>query len=400
MKRLANWALSLLLMVGNSPWADEVPVPNAAEHPDFVLPAFNGPNATGVRSFSWADKARSATGLPGGKGYREISVQIWYPAISDRKRRVALYAPGMEAMLAAAAELPAADRNFVMAHQPLLNVATTSVPGVDIAPPRSAWPVILFSPGGNVSRHWQTALAERIASRGFVFVSISHPFSTIDVAPKSGFSMSLDWGLDGEDEQVAAMADNRLADILAADAAYVLQQLRGLAGHDAAFAGTMDLEGAGIAGHSRGGKTVGRACSSYPAFKACAVIDNIGPARERDTGIELPFLTLRSPWPEERVAELHDYLGRTGSVAYDVELAASNHFTCTDLPLFIPDLRVAGIDPVDGIDTCATILADFFDAHLRYRISEDETWMPTDQPDGASIKRFSARPGVVNRPQT
>ena len=173
--------------------------------------------------------------------------------------------------------------------------------------------------------------------------------------------MSLDWGLDGEDEQVAAMADNRLADILAADAAYVLQQLRGLAGHDAAFAGTMDLEGAGIAGHSRGGKTVGRACSSYPAFKACAVIDN---------------------------------------VAYDVELAATNHFTCTDLPLFIPDLRVAGIDPVDGIDTCAAILADFFDAYLRHRISADETWMPTGQPDGASIKRFSARPGVVNRPQT
>ena len=399
MRRLANWTLFLLLVVGNAPWGDEVQVPNAPDHPGFVFPAFDGPVSIGVRSFSWLDEERSETGLPDGKGHREISVQIWYPATIDKKGQTALYSPGLEEMLAASEELPASDRNFVMAHKPLLNTATTSVPGADIAPPESAWPVILFSPGGNVSRHWQTALAERIASHGFVFVSISHPFSTIDVAPKSGFSMSIDWGLDEEDEQAAAMADNRLADILAEDAAFVLEQLRGLVEHDPAFAGAMDLDEAGIAGHSRGGKTVGRACSSYPAFKACAVIDNIGPARERNTGIEMPFLTLRSPWPEERVAELHDYLGRTGSVSYDVELADTNHFTCTDLPLFIPDLRVAGTDPVDGIDTCAAILSDFFDAYLRRRISADEKWMPLDQLNTASIKRFKpgpAAPGQSN----
>jgi len=394
MRRLANWTLFLLLAVGNAPWGDEVQVPNAPDHPGFVLPAFDGPNSVGVRSFSWLDEERSETGLPDGIGHREISVQIWYPATTGNKGRTALYSPGIEEMLAASAELPAVDRNFVMAHKPLLNTATTSMPGVDIAPPESAWSVILFSPGGNVSRHWQTALAERIASRGFVFVSISHPFSTIDVAPISGFSMSIDWRLDQEDEEAAALADNSLADILAEDAVFVLKQLRGLVEHDPAFAGAMNLDDAGIAGHSRGGKTVGRACSSYPVFKACAVIDNIGPTRERDTGIEMPFLTLRSPWPEERVAELHDYLGRTGTVAYDVELADTNHFTCTDLPLFIPDLRVAGTDSVDGIDICAAILSDFFDAYLRRRISADKRWMPSDQPNIAAFKRF--QPGPPN----
>ena len=189
-------------------------------------------------------------------------------------------------------------------------------------------------------------------------------------------------------EPCCQLLDNRLADILAKDASFVLERLRVLAEHAPAFAGAMDLDDVGIAGHSRGGKTVGRACSSYPAFKACLVIDNIGPARERNTGIEMPFLTLRSPWPEERVAELHDYLGRTGSVSYDVVLADSNHFTCTDLPLFMPDLRVAGTDPVDGIDTCTAILADFFDAYLRRRIPADQKWMPSDQVISASVKKF------------
>jgi predicted dienelactone hydrolase len=120
----------------------------------------------------------------------------------------------------------------------------------------------LFSPGGNVSRHSQTALAERIASQGFVFVSMSHPYSTMDVAPVSGFSLSIDWGLDQEDEQAAMAADNRLAQVLAGDAAFVLHQLRKLIENDDPFDGALELSHVGIAGHSRGGTTVGRACAS------------------------------------------------------------------------------------------------------------------------------------------
>lgn len=388
MQRLADWTLFLLLVIGHALWADEVQVPYAPADPTFVLPAFDGEYPVGVRSFFWWDETRSEAALPDDNGHREIGVQVWYPAKTDQHDRTALYSPGIEAMFVASANLSEGYRNFIMLHEPLLNTATNSVPAAAIAPPETAWPVILFSPGGNVSRHWQTALAERLASRGFVFVTMSHPFSTMDVAEKSGFSMSIDWGLDDENEQAAEAAGDRLAEVLAKDAAFVLDQLRVLAQHDAAFAGTMNLDNPGIAGHSRGGKTVGRACSSYPAFEACAVIDNIGPARERVTGVEMPFLTLRSPWPDERVAELHDYLGRTGSTAYDVELADTNHFTCTDLPLFMPDLRVEGIDPIDGIDTCAAIIADFFDAYLRRRISADEKWTPAAQKFAASIKKF------------
>jgi len=134
---------------------------------------------------------------------------------------------------------------------------------------------------------------------------------------------------------------------------------------------------------------VGRACASNPDIVACAVIDNIGPDRERETGVKPPFLTLRAPWAEERIAILHDYLNRTGSVAYDVELTSSNHFTCTDLPLFMLDLRVAGIEPVDRIDACANILASFFDAYLRRRISTDaNTWERTIRSDKVRITKF------------
>ena len=388
MRQAIRWAAVLIMVAGAGAWGAETRVPYAPATPDFELPAPNGPHSVGVRSFAWLDEARPETATPDDGDHREVTVQIWYPATVGEKDRRALYTPELDAMLSAAADLPAADGDFVRRHAILGNTSTNGVPGAKIAASAEPWPVILFSPGGNVSRHWQTALAERIASQGFVFVSLSHPYSTMDVAPMSGFSMSIDWGLDQEDEEAALAADNRLADVLAGDAAFVLERLRELAEQEQALAGMLALDRVGIAGHSRGGTTVGRACASNPDFAACAVLDNIGPDREQETGVPPPFMTLRSPWPAERIAALHAYLGRTGSVAHDVELTDSNHFTCTDLPLFVPDLRVDGIEPSDGIDACADILVSFFDAYLRRRISTDEAWEPSIGAEKVSIRTF------------
>jgi len=220
---------------------------------------------------------------------------------------------------------------------------------------------------------------------------MAHPYSSLDVAPESGFSMSLDWDLDNEDRQLADENDNRLAQILAEDAAFVFDQIRAITMTGHPLASAMDLNRAGIAGHSRGGKTVGRACSTNEAFRACVVIDNIGPARERITGIDQPFLTLRSDWDENRVAELHNYLSRTGSVAHDVMLLNSNHFSCSDLPLFIPELQVEAVEPVESINTCARIIAAFFDAFLSDGASETIGWLPDGLSRQTSIRRFSSK---------
>jgi predicted dienelactone hydrolase len=389
MRQLVRCTIAMMLLTGCAVWGEEIRVPYAPTNPDFTLPALNGPYSVGVRSFAWIDDARIESASPQEGDYREVTVQVWYPAAVESTVRSALYTPELKEMLSAAASLPAGEQKFVRAHEILGNTATNSVPGTKILELVQPWPVILFSPGGNVSRHSQTALAERIASQGFVFVSMSHPYSTMDVAPVSGFSMSIDWGLDQEDDQAATAADNRLAQVLADDAAFVLSQLRKLVKNDDPFDGALELSHVGIAGHSRGGTTVGRACASNPNFVACAVIDNIGPDRERETGVNQPFLTLRAPWAEERIAILHDYLNRTGSVAYDVELASSNHFTCTDLPLFMLDLRFEGIEPVDGIDACANILVGFFDAYLRRRVStDDNTWERTIRSDKVRITKF------------
>jgi len=388
--RLVGAVILSLILSAEISRATEIRVPVAPENARSVLPAIGGAHPVGVRSFYWIDNTRSKTGLPDDGGSRKISATVWYPAITKSGQKPALYSPEIEKVLAAADSVPENRKQFILAHEPLLNVVSHSLPGAQPAPTKHGWPVVFFSPGGNVSRHFQTVLAETLASQGFVFIAISHPYSSFDVAPEAGFSMSLEWDLDNEDRQIADANDNRLAQILAADAAFAFDQMRAIATAGDPLAAVMDLNRTGIAGHSRGGKTVGRACSTNEAFRACVVIDNIGPARERVTGIDQPFLALRSDWDDDRVAELHDYLGRTGSIAHDVLLINSNHFSCTDLPLFIAELRVEGIEPAEGIRACAGIIASFFDAFLSDGDRENIDWIPDALSSQISMRRFNS----------
>lgn len=378
---------ALLIVITSNAWGEEIPIPPAPASPSFYFPEPKGPYSTGVRAFAWLDTSRAETITPEIGDFREVAVQIWYPALAPIDASRALYSPELDDMLAAGLDLAEGFQNFINMHASLRDAATTSFAGADLAISDQPWPVILFSPGGNVSRHWQTALAERIASQGFVFISMSHPHSTMDVAPNSGFSMSIDWGLNQENEEAAAAADDRLADILTADAVFILDTLKALSSTDPFFA-RFSLEKVGLAGHSRGGITVGRGCATDTRFAVCAVLDNMGGEREKVTGVRPPMLVLRSSWPEPRIIELHDYLSRTGSVAYDVELQGSNHFTCTDLPIFMPDLRVDTIEPIDGINNCAAVLIDFFDAFMRRHIGENEIWSPKIENEALQITVF------------
>ena len=387
---LIGVAILLLILSAETSGATEIRISVAPDDARIMLPALSGAHAVGVRSFYWLDNTRSKTGLPGAGGSREISATVWFPAIAKPGQQSALYAPEIEKILAAVDSVPEDRKQFIMAHESLRNVASNSVPGAQPATAENGWPVVFFSPGGNVSHHFQTVLAEMMASQGFVFIAMSHPYSSLDVSPESGLSMSLDWDLDNEDRQLADANDNRLAQILADDAAFVFDQVQAITTTNDPLAAVIDMNRAGIAGHSRGGKTVGRACSTKEVFRACVVIDNIGPARERVTGIDQPFLTLRSDWGAERVTELHDYLDRTGSVAYDVVLLNSNHFSCTDLPIFISELQGEGIEPVAGIGVCAKTIASFFESFLSNGASESTDWVPDGLSDQISIRQFGS----------
>src|SRR5262249_5683883 len=131
-----------------------------------------------------------------------------------------------------------------------------------------------------------------------------------------------------------------MTDTLAADARFALDRLSAL-GASGPFAGALDRLRVAIAGHSRGGKTVSRACTSHRRFGAAIVLDNLPPAAELRRGFAQPLLMLRvdddsqpehwarpgrtARWTAEDKAAARLLAGTSPGPAYDVTLTGMGH---------------------------------------------------------------------------
>ena len=234
-------------------------------------------------------------------------------------------------------------------------------------------PVVVLSPGGDMSRYWHSALAQDLASHGYAVVALSHAHSGLDLFPRGGLLMShARWrGSPGETEDEALARDEALSDTLAADARFVLDQLEELNRADPKnrFTGRLDLSSVAILGHSRGGKTAARACSTDSRFKACVVFDNVGPQRERERGLQQPMITLRSAdsgdWDPERIEELRSYLAANETESHEVVILGARHHSFTDLPFIEPRRFGSRLDADRAHRIVSTLTRAFLERVLR-----------------------------------
>jgi CubicO group peptidase (beta-lactamase class C family)/predicted dienelactone hydrolase len=346
---------------------------NLAAPPDTMvtLPEPTGPHLVGTIAYHWVDDARdeTATEEPGDR--RQLIAQLWYPAAPAPDPAYAPYLPDLQAMRGAletsAESLPrriAAD----LAVHARVRAHALIAPGVDEPASAPRYPVVVFSPGGNMSRHWHTALLQELASHGFVAVALSHPYVGWDVFPAGGFLKSIDWGLDANDQAEARASEARMADILASDVRLALERLTELDASDPGgrFTGRLALDRVGVAGHSRGGATVARSCATLEAIDACVILDNIGTDREVETGLPRPQLTIRrADWEASRVERLRDFLSSNAGEAWDVALAGASHFSFSDLPIVDPAHYESDIDPRRAHQIVSDLVRTFLDEHLR-----------------------------------
>jgi predicted dienelactone hydrolase len=329
------------------------------------LPTPTGPWPVGTVTFHWTDPARTDLLVPG--RHHQVIAQTWYPADREKPGEPAVYFPGLDLFRAGLTTIPggrpAEDSKRLAAFGGVVMTATSGPP---IAPDTGRLPVLLFSPGGNMSRHYHSTLAMDLASHGYLVVVMSHKYSTWDVFPAGGFALSRDWFGDEDDPEA-----ERLTNYLAADAAFVLDALTALDANDAAsrFTKRIDLDRIAVVGHSRGGKTVARACSSDPRVLACVTMDNIGPAAETATGLRKPQLMLRSDdsdaWPDERLEELHAFLQRNTTTAREVVLRGGGHNDFSDLPIVDVEVFGSKLDQRESQRCIATVVLDFVSVHLK-----------------------------------
>ncbi|MEV0333603.1 hypothetical protein [Nocardia sp. NPDC050717] len=339
----------------------------------FVLPAPTGAHPVGTTTLHLVDEARSDPFAP--DRARELMVSVFYPATEVGRYPRGHYAstelvPGLEQALGI--ELPGA--------------LTHSHRG---APARAGdgYPVVLYTPGAGVSRVLGTGLAEDLASRGYVVVTLDHTYETGPavefpggrIVPPAAAPNGFDTVI--REKYVAArLGDFRFVlDTLArmADGANPDAERDRL---PADLGRVLDLDRVGAVGHSSGGYTAVEAMHEDRRIDAAVDMDGqIGVdeafGRAVTEGVDRPTLVLTSAQIEE-VGDAYPSLDAfwRSATGWKRHLAVANsaHYDFTDMPSLVPAparpqaARYLGtIDPDRMAALVRAHVAAMFDKFLR-----------------------------------
>lgn len=361
--------------------------PSACAEP-VVLPAPSGPRGVGAATYHWTDPARPEPRAPGAA--REFMATVFYPADAG-SRPPRPYVPELAALRAA---LRAGDgdgpRGLGRYASQFACVHAAAVADAPLDDAGAPYPLVLVSPGGDMSRHWYTALAQDLASHGYVVAVLSHAHSGLDVFPLAGLVGKSPYYDEGD-----PALDDALTDRLAEDARFVLDRLVALGRGGPRFAGALDPDRVAIVGHSRGSRAVRRGCARGARFRACVVYDALGPAPERAAGLDVPELTVRAPWAETwgaaRVDTLRAALARNRAVAFDAVVAGAGHFSFSDLALVVPERFGADVPARRALALTAALTRTFLRAVLSGGAPSETAALPPPDP-GVTVTRFGPAP--------
>jgi dienelactone hydrolase len=336
------------------------------------LPAPTGRHEVGRVSFDWVDPARVEIYSSNPQDRRELVVWVWYPAAPGPGAERATYLPEPWAPAGQLLGLDAAGlRSHAMEH-------------AAVADEQSSYPVLVLSPSG-FPPLLLAAIAEELASHGYVVVGVNHTYETAvtmfadgRVVPMSSAAVAGLLGPQAEtgpyQEQFAQRA--AVCDYKAADLASVADQLQQLPADAAGLlAGRLDLDRLGALGHSFGGNAALQWCRNDRRCRAAANLDGALWTEVGRVGLERPVLQVLAERPEfgpsgaEAVAagrasdaEAYDTekaiafggwrtVQQQGRPGYTVQVKGAGHLSFLDVGL----LAVQGEGPVKAMLAATSI---------------------------------------------
>src|SRR3954449_11796635 len=248
------------------------------------LPEPSGSHRVASQIFRWTDASRAETLTPDQTDHRQVVAQAWYPTDTHSGARVP-YFEAQDQLPGSIGGLP----SFMFGA--FGEIDTHAVFDAPISAAQGAWPVLVFSPGLGVPREQYTSLSTELASRGFVVIALSAPYESAPTVLAGGRVV-------GQTVHPDVMGPpphpqlQRLIDIRAADAGFVLDRLAALA--RSPLAGHLDLRHVGIAGHSLGGATAVQVMAADPRFKVGVNLDGKLFGTQPDAHLRQPLLWVQS----------------------------------------------------------------------------------------------------------
>lgn len=353
--------------------------------PIVKLPAPEGKYSVGTTFMSFIDKSRKDM-FSDKNAYRDIAVQIWYPADNTTGKETLNFFPEgkMSDYLAQSMSMPNIFNQVSL-------VKTHSYLNADLSDKVSKYPIILFS-GGYLSFPGQnTVLMENLASQGYIVFSISHPYEYFATEYPNGkivkfnskqvndlqnelvkLSKAYSGDTSGADferyQATNAGISNQSIHIWSDDTKFVADEIERLDRGDikSIFKNKLDTSEMGVFGHSFGGATAGQVCLGDSRFKAFVNLDGAPFGDSIKRTIKQPFMIINGDTHKELIEggyspEQKNYI--------DVTIKGAKHLDFTDFTLLLPAFKHLGIlGNIDGnrqekiIDDYVT---SFFNVNLK-----------------------------------
>ena len=354
------------------------------------LPEPTGPGPVGTTSLYLSDASRPDP-WAAGVSARELMVSLWYPAVPSDGRRAQYMTP-------AESELQLTSRGITgVPPDALSTVRTNAVSDATPTGRQRALPLVVLSPGFTHPRSALTALAEDLASHGYVVAGVDHTYESFATAFPDGrvtTGLAREAPRSGRGEKVVAGR--------AADVSFVLDQLTGA--HPAwPGAALIDPSRMAMAGHSIGGAAAISAMLADSRIRAGIDMDGATHAPIPDDGLSRPFLFLGKQsnytpgTPGKKSAVItweRDWQRLTGWKRW-LLVAGAIHASFTDLALLADQIGIdtgAALPGARSLDITRAYVRAFFDQHLR---SEPQALL--DQPSPRYPEVTFCSPGTKRR---
>jgi dienelactone hydrolase len=346
--------------------------------PTPCLPEPTGPCPAGTTSLHLTDTSR-ADPWAAEVTARELMVSLWYPAVSSDGPRARYMTP-------AESELQLTSRGITgLPPDALSTTRTHAAVGAMPEGTQHSLPLVVLSPGFTNSRSSLTALAEDLASHGYVAAGIDHTYESYGTAFPDGRITTC---LARETRQRDSGFQQKIMGGRAADVSFVLSELTGA--HPAWPGATLiDPSRMAMAGHSLGGAATIAAMLADSRIRAGVDMDGSTVAEIPAQGLSRPFLFLGKQsnytpgsggdvpagtlaWKRLRGAVTtweRDWALLTGWKRWLV-VAGAVHASFTDLALLAEQIGIdveAGLSGARSLDITRAYVRAFFDQHLRSR---------------------------------
>ncbi|MFD8724933.1 alpha/beta hydrolase family protein [Streptomyces sp. NPDC059629] len=336
-----------------------------------TMPAPSGPYSVGMVGLHLVDKSRKDPYVAGSTS-RELMVSVWYPAASTSGHYQAPWMPSLSgaSFLASRGLSPQ-------------QVTLPTTAGHVLAPVKTSLgklPVLLYSTGLHSDRAMGTALAQDMASRGYLVVTVDHTHDANEVQ------------FPGNRVEVNKMPPGTHSSdtlkVRAADIKFVINQLSTLSKGGNPDAGkatlpsgltkSVDMSRIGMFGWSLGGAAVATSMQLDSRIAAGANLDGqfFGTAPTKD--LKRPFMLFSSgSHNRNNDASWRTMWSHLKGYKVDIKLKGAAHLSFSDNEWMVPQMarllwmsqaqlqqQYGTIDPTRAVTVQSAYLAAFFGQEL------------------------------------